>query len=539
MNGEPHLGHIAGVNIPADIFARYHRVAGNDVVMVSGSDMHGTPTTLRALDENVSPESIATHYHGIWSDCLERMGISYDLYTHTHTDNHREVVQDMFSRLYEKGYIYEASQTMPYSETEQRFLSDRFVEGVCPHCSSENARGDQCESCGRTLDPSDLINIRSKRDGSALVFKETKHLFLRLSGFQSTLEKWLEGKSSWRPTVRNQTLGMLTDGLRDRAITRDIEWGVPVPIEGYDSKRVYVWFEAVIGYLSATIEWSRRNGEQDAWKRFWMDNDAETYYFQGKDNIPFHTIIWPAMLTGYGGINLPTDVSANEFLNLGEKFSKSRGNAIWLKDYLARYEPEPLRYYLAAIMPETSDSEFKWEGFVNANNNTLVATYGNFIHRTLSLVYRNFDGKVPEPGSLDERDKEALKACDEALKNCAENIDKRHFRDALRHAMNLAQHGNIYMDRKAPWAQVKEDRDAAATTLWVGMNIAATLRTVFYPYLPFSSQSLHKMLGFTGTVEADGWQRVKLQPNSPICNPIPLFKKIDEEVIQQELTRMR
>ena len=539
VNNAPHLGHIAGMNMPADIFARYHRLAGNNVAMVSGSDMHGTPTTLRAIDEGVPPDEIAGRYHRIWSECFQKMGFSYDIYTHTHTDNHRSVVHEIFKKLDEQGLLYEATQLMPYSLTEQRFLSDRFVEGACPHCGYDEARGDQCDNCGRTLDPSDLINIRSKRDGSTPEFRETKHLFFKLSAFQGQLEEWVRTKTEWRPSVRNQTLGFLREGLHDRAITRDIEWGVPVPVEGYEDKRIYVWFEAVMGYYSATRLWAREQATPEAWKDFWQDPGAETYYFQGKDNIPFHTVLWPAILMGYGGLNLPTDVVANEYLNLGgQAFSKSRHRAVWLPDYLERYDVDPLRYYLASIMPETSDSEFTWEGYLAANNNELVATFGNFVHRVLTITTRSFDNTVPKAGELDQADRDALSACDSALAEAGKAFENRHFRDGLRAGMALAQHGNRYIDQKAPWVSVKNDLAAAATTLWTGINIIATLRTVLYPVVPFSAEKIHRTLALDGDVLSNGWKRAEIIPGKKINPPEPLFRKLDESIVEEENARL-
>ena len=539
VNGEPHLGHIAGMNVPADIFARFHRIVGNEVVMVSGSDMHGTPTTLKAADEGVSPEVIATRYHEIWSKALEDMSFSYDLYTHTHTDRHREVTQELFTKLKKNGHLVEATQSMPFSETEQRFLSDRFVVGTCPHCASDSARGDQCDNCGRTLDPIDLINIRSSRDGSTPIFKDTTHQMLRLGDFQGALEEWVEDKNDWRQNVRNQTLGILREGLHDRAITRDIEWGVPVPLEGYESKRIYVWFEAVIGYLSATRSWAEQQGTPDAWKKWWVEPDGESYYFQGKDNVSFHTIMLPSILLGSGKLNMPTDVVANEYLNLGGiDFSKSRGHAVWLPDFLTRYEPDPLRYYLASIMPETSDSEFTWQGFHAANNNELVATFGNFVHRVLTITTRNFDNTVPTPAQLSEDDEVALTACDTALREVSNAIEARKFRDGLRSAMRLAQTGNRYIDAREPWKTVKIDKEAAGTALWVGLNIISTLRTVFYPYLPTSADKIHNMLFKDSDTLSDGWSKRDIIPNAPIGKPTPLFHKLDNAIIEEENARL-
>ena len=525
--------------MPADIFARYHRMIGNRVAMVSGSDMHGTPTALRAVDEGVRPEDIAFRYHEIWSNCMKQMGFSYDLYTHTHTKIHEEVAQDVLLTLDKHGYIYEDTQLMPFSETEQRFLSDRFVEGICPACDYDGARGDQCDGCGRTLDPIDLINIRSIRDGSTPVFKETTHLMIKLSAFQERLEKWVEIKNDWRPNVRNQTIGFLNEGLHDRAMTRDIEWGIPVPWEGYEKKRIYVWFEAVIGYFSATKAWANEAGEEGAWEEFWQNHDAESYYFQGKDNIPFHTVLWPAMLMGYGGLNLPTDVVANEYLNLdGQGFSSSRNWAVWLPDYLERYDVDPLRYYLASIMPETSDSDFTWEGFLAANNNVLVATLGNFVHRTLTITTRNFDGCVPSPGDLAPEDQEALDECAQTIDDVGESIETRRFRRALYQAMELARVGNRYLDAQEPWRTVKSDPEKTAKTLWTALNIISTLRTVFYPFIPFSSDKMHNLLGFDGKTSTDGWRHRVVEPGLPLPKPRALFRKLDPEIVEEEKARL-
>ncbi|HJP28140.1 MAG TPA: methionine--tRNA ligase [Dehalococcoidia bacterium] len=539
VNGEPHLGHIAGMVVPADIFARYHRIVGNEVAMVSGSDMHGTPTALKAAEEGVSPEVVATRYHEIWSKALADMSFAYDLYTHTHTDRHIEVSQELFLGLQDNGHLTEATQSMPFSETEQRFLSDRFVEGTCPHCGHDSARGDQCDNCGRTLDPIDLIDIRSKQDGSTPVFKDTTHLMLKLGDFQEQLEEWVSGKDEWRANVRNQTLGMLHEGLHDRAMTRDIDWGVPVPVEGYESKRIYVWFEAVIGYLSATRAWAEQQGKPDTWKKWWVEPDGESYYFQGKDNVAFHTIILPSILLGNGGLNLPTEVVANEYLTFGgADFSKSTGHAVWVPDFLTRYEADPLRYYLASIMPETSDSEFTWEGFHAANNNELVATFGNFVHRVLTITTRNFENAVPTPGELGEDDQEALDACDTALKEVSNAIDARRFRDGLRTAMRLARHGNQYIDSKEPWKVVKTDKEAAGTALWVGLNIIATLRTVFYPFMPTTADKIHGMLFTESNTLTDGWDRRVIVAGAPIEKPTPLFRKLDDSIIEEENARL-
>lgn len=543
VNGPPHLGHIAGMSLPADIFARYHRMIGNEVLMVSGSDMHGTPTALKALQEGVEPEAVAQRYHEIWKDAIFRFGFDYDIYTSTETSNHHDVAQTIFRKLLENGHLYEATHSMPFCEREQRFLSDRFVEGACPHCSYEDARGDQCDRCGNTLDPADLIGIRCKADGVAPVFRDTKHHLFNLSAFGERLESWVNEQGHWRSQVRNMTLGMIREGLPDRAITRDISWGVPVPVEGYDDKRIYVWFEAVCGYLSASIEWAKLRGEPEAWKKWWLNPEARAYYFMGKDNIPFHTIIWPAMLMGCEGdpdYNLPYDVAANEFLNLeGHAFSTSRNWAIWADEILERYDADAARYYLTATMPETSDSDFTWPTFVSRNNDELVATLGNFVHRVLTLIQRNFAGAVPEPRALDEVDREALALCDSALSEAGDHIAATHFRDGLRSLMALAQAGNRYLDAKAPWQTAKTDRARTGTTLWVGLNLVSSLRTLCHPFLPFTADRIHEMLAGEASVLELGWVREEPNPGVRLPAPKALFKKLEATVAEEERERLQ
>ena len=539
-NGSIHLGQVAGAYLPADIFARYHRLIGNDVLMVSGSDAHGTPVTLTAEQRGVSPEAVSEEYQAEFLDNWERLGISFDLFTTTHTQNHADVAQELFSKLHREGYIYRDTMSQPYCETDLRFLADRYVEGTCPHCGNDGARGDQCEQCGRTLDPQDLIGMACKLCGNAPVIRETEHFFLKLSDFEDRLLQWVQGQTHWRPSVRNFTIGYLKGGLRDRAITRDIDWGVPVPLDGYEGKRIYVWFEAVIGYLSASKEWALITGEPDRWKEFWQ-NDCRSYYFMGKDNIPFHTIIWPAMLMGYGGLNLPYDVPANEYVNLeGLKLSTSRNWAVWLPDYLDRYEPDPLRYAMAADMPETSDSDFSWREYVRRNNDELVATYGNLVHRVLTMVSRNFDGTVPDPGSLDELSSALIEQAHERFGETGKHIEGCHFRAALQSAMGLAQAANRYLDERAPWRAIKADRQHAGTTLWTGLSIINCLKTALCPFLPFSSERLHGMLGLPGTLQDDGWRwdPDSLRPGHKLGRAEQLFAKLDEEIVQQEAERL-
>ena len=539
-NGSIHMGYLAGVAVPADIFARYHRLQGDEVLMVSGSDSHGTPVTLEAEKRGVPPQEVVSQYHAQFLDNWERLGIGFDLFTSTHTDNHAAVAQDMFLKLYKNGYIYKDTMLQPYCETDSRFLADRYVEGTCPHCSSDGARGDQCDNCGRTLDPQELINMVCRLCGNAPVFRETEHFFLKLSAFEDRLLDWVRAQEHWRPNVRNFSIGYLEGGLHDRAITRDIEWGVPVPLEGYEGKRIYVWFEAVIGYLSASMEWAKSGGDENRWQDFWQ-KDCKAYYFMGKDNIPFHTVIWPAMLLGYGDLNLPYDVPANEFLNLeGLKLSTSRNWAVWLPDYLDRYEPDPLRYVLAANMPETSDSDFSWREYVRSNNDELVATYGNLVHRVLTMSYRNFDQSVPEPGAFDEPSSELLEEAGRRFQETGDNIAACRFRAGLSSAMALAQAANRYLEQKAPWQALKSDRQDAATTLWVSLSVINCLKTALYPYLPFSSQRLHQMLGFDGSLQDDGWswRQDALNAGQPLADPQPLFAKLDEAIIERETERI-
>ncbi len=539
-NNSIHLGHVAGTHLPADIFARYHRMRGNDVLMVSGSDAHGTPVTLTADERGVSPQQVYEEYQAEFLDNWARLGISYDLFTTTHTDNHFETAQDFFLKLRDGGYIYSQTMEQPYCETDRRFLADRYVEGKCPHCGFDGARGDQCDNCGRILDPKDLIGIRCRICGNTPVFRDTEHFFLKLSAFEGRLLDWVRPQAHWRPNVRNFTLRYLEGGLHDRAITRDIDWGVPIPLEGYEGKRLYVWIEAVTGYLSASREWAKSIGQPERWRDFW-ENDCRSYYFIGKDNIPFHTVIWPAMLMGYGGLNLPYDVPANEFLNLeGLKFSKSRNWAVWLKDYLDRFEPDPLRYVLTVNMPETSDSNFEWHEYVRANNDELVATYGNLVHRVLTLVARNFGGKVPQPGQLDDLGRGLLDFARARFQDTTDNLEACRFRAALQSAMGLAQEANRYIDQKAPWTAIRTDREDAATTLWTCLSVIDCLKVMLYPFLPFSSERLHGLLGFDGSVQDGGWrwEPDSLPVGQSLPTPEPLFVKLDEAVVEQELQRI-
>jgi methionyl-tRNA synthetase len=539
-NGSLQLGHIAGANLPADIFARYHRIKGNEVLMVSGSDQHGTPITIEAEKEGKKPQEIVDFYQREFLDCWEKLGIAWDLYTTTGTKNHAEVAQDIFLRLLEKGYLYKDTVSQSYCPKCQRFLPDRYVEGTCPSCNAPGARGDQCDACGKPLNATELIDPYCRICQTPPVLKESEHFFLRLSAFQEKLEKWTEKQPQWRPNVYGLTQRYLKEGLKDRAITRDIDWGVPVPVKGFENKRLYVWFEAVIGYLSASKQWAREiAGDEDRWRLFWEDSRTRSYYFMGKDNIPFHTIIWPAMLMGYGGLNLPTDVPANEFLTIeGKRLSKSRNWAVWLPDYLSRYDPDPLRYLLSVNMPETSDTDFSWREFVRRNNDELVATYGNLVNRVLTFVYRNFDGCVPDPGELDDADKQLMSNVYSCLDRTGELISKCSFKQAILTAISAARETNRYLDDKAPWKTIKEDRQSAANSLYTALSVICQLKTMFYPFLPFSSQKVHEYLGFKGKVEDYGWQPQPLHPGQELREPRPLFTKLDESIIEEETRRI-
>lgn len=538
VSGWPHLGHVAGVYLPADIFARYHRLAGNEVLMVSGSDEHGTPITVRADQEGVAPEAIAERYHRVLLECWEKLGISWDLYTRTGTENHRLVAQDIFTTLLAKGYIFEDTTPHLFCEKCRRFLPDRYVEGKCPRCGFERARGDQCDNCGKPLDALELGHPKCRICGSEPVVRESAHFFLALDKFENRLEEWVSGRGHWKPNVRNFTLGMLHEGLKPRAITRDILWGVPIPLEGYAEKRIYVWFEAVCGYLSASKEWAQRSSDREAWHRFWdSGEDVKAYYFIGKDNIPFHTIIWPAMLLGYGGLTLPYDVPANEYLNFkGEQFSRGRNWAVWLPDYLERHPADPLRFVLCAEMPEAQDTDFTWEKYQSRVNNELVATYGNFVHRVLSFAGSNFDRRVPRPGEVSSEDRELIAAGETAFTKVGAHLAACRFRNALREALALAQRANGYLNRREPWEIVKSDPKEAATVIWTAVQTVESLRRLFWPFLPFSSEKLATFYG--APPRPDRWGPGGVEAGTPLAGVEPLFEKVDDSLVEEENVRI-
>jgi methionyl-tRNA synthetase len=552
-SGPRHLGHIAGAYLPPDIFARYHRMKGNRVLMVSGSDMNGTPIMVAAENADVPPSVWARRMHRLNVSLWHAMGFSYDLYTDTSTPTHESVVQDIFVRLFEKGYVYKDTTIAPYCLVDKRFLPDRYVEGTCPFCGYKNARGDQCDNCGRPLDPIDLIDIRCKLCGSTPEFRPSEHFFLDLPKLEPPLRDWLETKKDlWRPNVTAFALNWIREGLRGRAYTRDLNYGVPIPevpqhLDHQQDKRIYVWFDAVCGYLSAAKEWAALTGDPDAWKEWWPQSEGEpapsrSYYFIGKDNISFHAIIWPSMLIGYSGLMLPYDIPANEFLTgeTGEKGSTSRGGGgvPWLPDFLERYKPDPLRYFLTANAPETRDTAFSWAEFYRRNNDELVATYGNLVHRMLTFTSRNFEGKVPQPGALADADKALLEAAAAAFDKVGELIEGCHFKEALREVMALASDANRYLDEAAPWKVLKADRDRAATSVYVILSVINNLKLLMQPFLPFSSQQLHEMLGFSGDISKEAWHSVDLPAGQQLGTPTPLFEKLDEANIESENERL-
>jgi len=540
-NGPLHLGQIAGAYLPADIFARYHRIKGNEVLMVSGSDQHGTPITIKAEQEGKKPGEVVARYHQQFLDSWQKLGISFDLFTTTGTTNHASVVQDIFLTLLDRGYIYKETVSQPFCPQCQRFLPDRYIEGTCPYCHSSGARGDQCDLCNKPLSPAELIDPHCRLCSTTPIFRDSEHFFLKLSAFSDKLFTWVEQqRNHWRPNALNLSMRYLKEGLKDRAITRDIEWGVPVPIDGYENKRIYVWFEAVIGYLSAAKEWAKLSGDEEKWRSFWQGDEVKSYYFIGKDNIPFHTLIWPAMLMGYNDdLNLPYDVPANEFLTIeGRKLSTSHNWAVWLPDYLSRYDPDPLRFLLSINMPETGDTDFSWREFVRRNNDELVATYGNLVNRVLTFVYRNFDGCVPAPSNASASPTQLELNSAAKFNDVGRLLSGCHFKQAIILAMSLAHETNRYLDEKSPWKVIKEDRQTAANSLFTAICVISHLKTMLYPFLPFSSQKVHEFLGFEGKIEDYGWQLLSPSPGQRLREPQPLFTKLDEKVAEEETKRL-
>ena len=523
-SGSRHLGHLAGAYLPADIYARHQRLVGNRVLMVSGSDVHGTPITVRADAEGVTPRDIADRYHAEFVADWDRLGISWDLYTSTGTENHAAVTHDLFLRLLENGHIDRRTSDQYYDAEAGRFLPDRYIEGTCPHCHYAEARGDQCEDCGRTLDPEELVDPRSKITGGTPEVRQTEHFYLRLSDFSEALGAWLDGRQGWRRHVLNFSKGWVEDGLHDRAITRDLDWGVEVPVDDLGpGKRIYVWFEAVIGYLSASKEWAQLQGDPEAWRDWWEGDEARSVYFIGKDNIPFHTIIWPGMLLGYGGLNLPTDVPANQYVTFkGGKASASRGVGLTIGEGLDLFQADALRYALAASLPEQSDTDLSIDEIGRRINEELVATWGNLVNRVLSMVHSTCGGVVPEVGSRTADDLAVLATVDGALDVVTDLIERVELRAALRTGMDAAATVNAYLNATEPWKLARSDPERAQAVLGTALAAVAGVRVALSPYLPFSTVALDDELG-----PVDAWQRREPVPGSPIGKPAPLFAKVD------------
>ena len=536
-NGPVHIGHLAGVYVPADIYTRYLRMKGEDVIMIGGSDEHGVPITLKARAEGVSPQDIVDRYHGIIKKSFEELGISFDIYSRTTSKIHCQTASDFFRRLYDKGEFIEKTSMQYYDEEAKQFLADRYIVGTCPHCGYDHAYGDQCEKCGTSLSANDLIDPHSAITGSKPVKKETKHWYLPLDKWEPALRKWiLEGHREWKPNVYGQCKSWLDLGLQPRAVSRDLDWGVPVPVEGAEGKVLYVWFDAPIGYISNTKELL-----PDRWEEYWKRDDTRIINFIGKDNIVFHCIVFPAMLMADGGYQLPENVPANEFLNLeGDKISTSRNWAVWLHEYLEEFpgKQDVLRYVLTANAPETKDNDFTWRDFQARNNNELVAIFGNFVNRSIVLTCKYFGGTVPERGELTEYDRQTLDEFKDVKETLGNNIEHFRFRDALRDAMNLARIGNKYLADTEPWKLAKTDMNRVATILNVALQITANLAIAFEPFLPFSSEKLRKMINMP---EAD-WNKLGsidiLAAGSALEKPELLFEKIEDAVIEAQMQKL-
>ncbi len=537
-NGPVHIGHLAGVYVPADIYARYKRMCGEDVLMIGGSDEHGVPITIKAKAEGVTPQDIVDRYHKIIKDSFEGLGISFDIYSRTTSDIHRETASEFFRHLYEKGEFIERSSMQLYDEKANQFLADRYVTGECPHCHNERAYGDQCEACGTSLNATDLINPKSAITGNTPVLKETNHWYLPLDKWENHLRQWiLDGHKEWKTNVYGQCKSWLDMGLQPRAVSRDLDWGVPVPVEGADGKVLYVWFDAPIGYISNTKELL-----PDSWEKYWKDPETRIINFIGKDNIVFHCIVFPAMLSAYGdGYQLPDNVPANEFLNLeGDKISTSRNWAVWLHEYLQDMpgKQDVLRYVLTANAPETKDNDFTWRDFQARNNNELVAILGNFVNRAIVLTHKYFGGKVPATGMLQDIDRSTFAELAEIKDSLSENLDTFHFREALKDAMNIARLGNKYLQETEPWKLSKTDMSRVETILNVALQICGNIAIAFEPFLPFMSDKLVKMLNMSSL----SWDMLGsdslIVAGAEISPAELLFEKIEDETIQAQIDRL-
>ena len=553
-NGSLHLGH-ASAFIGADILARYHRLAGNDVLLVSGSDCYGTPIAVEAAEKGIAPSDIADKYHQEFQESLiDGLKFSYDIYTRTTTDHHSKIVQELFLDLYQQGFLYTKTENALYSPFLNRFLPDRFVEGTCPKCGYDSARGDQCDECGMLLDALELKNPRInpkvlKRVGEVsenerrLEARPSEHFYLKLTALQERLEEWVENTSApWRKNARGFAQGFLKQGLQDRAITRDTDWGVPIPLPGYESKRIYVWFEAVTGYLSASRLWAEENGTPEKWKEWWCNSDAIHYYVHGKDNIPFHTIIWPALLLAEGTLHTPDHIVSSEYLTLeGKQFSKSRGWAVWLPDFLKSFDPETLRYFLVVNGPENSDSDFIWAEYAQRVNGELISTFGNLVNRVLSFSKKHFPENIRFPVKLDDESMELLRKAEDSFNKVSKLIEEGKFRSAFRVVLEVAEHGNRYVHGREPWIKIKNGtaRDEVESDLAVCLHLIHSLAVLVNPFLPGTSEKIHTFLGLDA--KSVVWSYPPTPKAISVVEYAPLYKKIEEAEIvtaQEKLGRL-
>jgi methionyl-tRNA synthetase len=590
-NAEIHVGNITGSHLPGDIVARYHRLKGNKVLMVSGTDSHGTPVVIAADKEGKPVEEVYKKYHDGFLELFQGFGITYDLFTTTHTENHFKVSQAIFLALQKNGFMFKQFSKQWFSPSAKKFLPDRYVEGTCYICGFEGARSDQCDNCGNVLEPEKLKNPRAKTGDGALELRETEHFYLDLSKLEPDVKKFLQERAPhMRDTVLGESLGKIeSEGLKARSITRDLDWGIPVPIDekGWETKKLYVWFEAVIGYLSAPIEWAQLTGQKDAWRDWWTNPNAKQFHFIGKDNIFFHTSQWPAELMGAGSafmeifagdanavpLTLPYDVPANQFMNLeGKKISGSRNWAVWGRDALTRFDPDALRYYLTVNMPEAKDSDWDWAEFVARNNNELVATWGNLANRVLAFCYKNWDGYVPnvDVNTLRPADLDLLAAIGNGFNTVGAELEAVRLRSALGEAMKLATAVNVYLDVNAPWTALKTDKDSAALTVYTALKAIDSLKMMFSPFLPFTCEKLHTFFGYEtrlfgeqyveeirdslgthnglkyrspvalsgGGAAVEAWKPSDLKPGQKLNQPGPLFKKLEESVVEEERKRL-
>jgi len=539
-NGPVHIGHLAGVYIPADIYARYLRGKGKDVVFIGGSDEHGVPITIKAKNEGVTPQDIVDKYHNIIKKSFEDLGISFDIYSRTTSDTHHKTAQAFFKKLYNEGKFIEQTTEQYFDEETKQFLADRYITGTCPHCGGENAYGDQCEACGTSLNATDLINPKSALSGNKPILKETKHWYLPLDKHEPFLKKWiLEEHKEWKSNVYGQCKSWLDSGLHPRAVSRDLNWGVPVPVEGADGKVLYVWFDAPIGYISNTIEWANKTGND--WEKYWKDEDSRLVHFIGKDNIVFHCIIFPAMLKAHGDYILPDNVPGNEFLNLeNDKISTSRNWAVWLHEYLVDFpnKQDVLRYVLAANMPESKDNDFTWKDFQARNNNELVAILGNFVNRTTVLIQKYYNGSVPALEVLNDYDKETIAELSEVKDRIEQSLNTFRFREALKEAMNIARLGNKYLADTEPWKLIKTDTERVKTIMNICVQITANLSIVFEPFMPFTSKKILTLLNITPLKWDNLGQMSLIEPEHILSKPFLIFDKIDDSEIEIQVNKL-